>query len=118
MLYGPGDVLYQVAILNAMRCKAPGDPRHINRTWSALAEITKRTHGLRRCAKIRNEPKTRNSRRLEERFDIWPIFARARATGGMCSRDVMGNIGEILRQRDVNGCAALAKTSSFLRAAP
>jgi hypothetical protein len=60
-------------------------------------DFTKRTHRGLRFAKLRNEPKTRNSRRLEKRFGIWPIFARARATGGMRRSDVMGNIGEIPR---------------------
>jgi hypothetical protein len=74
---------------------------------SALAkELRNEPTASGRCVKLRNEPKNHNSRRLEERFDIWPIFVRTGATGGLRSSDVMGNIGEIPRQRGVNGCAA------------
>ena len=68
--------------------------------------ITKRTHASCGCATIRNEPKARNSRRLEEQLDIRPILVQARATGGMLSSDVMENIGEIAARRDVNGRVA------------
>src|SRR5579863_6643877 len=45
------------------------------------------------CAKLRNEPKNRNSRQVEERSDIWPIFVQAVTTDGMRSSHVTGTIG-------------------------
>jgi hypothetical protein len=45
--------------------------------------------------KYETNPRSRSSQCLEGRFDIWTIFGRAVATGGMRSSDVMGNIGEI-----------------------
>jgi hypothetical protein len=60
------------------------------------SSIVKTNDSIRRiCARLRNEPKTRNSQWLEERFDIWPIFARVEENRGKRSTYVMGNIGEI-----------------------
>jgi hypothetical protein len=62
--------------------------------------------------KLRNEPKKgrfgaplenakTNPRPDLQRFDTWTIFIRAVAAGGLRGSDVMGNIGEIARRRDV-----------------
>jgi hypothetical protein len=40
---------------------------------------------------------------MGKRYVIRPIFVPAGATAAMRRSDVMGNIGEIPRQRDVNG---------------
>jgi hypothetical protein len=42
---------------------------------------------------------------------IWPIFVPAGATGRMRSSDVMGNMGEMPRLRDVNGVATSPQSS-------
>ena len=52
----------------------------------------------------KNEPKTWQLA-LIRRFDIWTIFLRTVAAGGMRSRDVTGKIGEIPRLMDVTGRA-------------
>jgi hypothetical protein len=60
-------------------------------------ENTKRTQELlagKRRSKIRNEPKTSQLGTIG-RFDIWTIFIRAVAAGGIRGSDVMGDIGEI-----------------------
>jgi hypothetical protein len=54
-----------------------------------------RRAGLGQHSKIQNEPKTSNSERSDGRFDIWTIFVRAVAAGGMRGGDMMGNIGQI-----------------------
>jgi hypothetical protein len=53
--------------------------------------------------KYETNPSPGNLRRLDRCFDIWTIFVRAAAAGRMCGSDVMGDIGEIPRRRDVTG---------------
>jgi hypothetical protein len=65
--------------------------------WQVIAKEASSVTFPGACAKLRNEPKNRNSRRVEERSDIWPIFVQAVTTDGMRSSDVTGTIGEIPR---------------------
>jgi len=71
-----------------------------------VREITKRTQEVlvgSAARKYKTNPRPRTSQRLDGRFDIWIIFVRAVAEGGIRGSDVMGNIGEIPRRRDVTG---------------
>jgi hypothetical protein len=52
---------------------------------------------------LRNEPKTSQLATINGRFDIWTIFVRAMAAGGIRGSDVLVNIGEIPRRKDVTG---------------
>ena len=52
---------------------------------------------------------------LEGRFDIWTIFVRAVAAGGTRGSDVMGNIGEIPRLRDVTATLEIVRMLTTVR---
>jgi hypothetical protein len=78
----------------------PHSPKFTKRTQGLLPvrkkyETNPRSAGWKRRSKIRNEPKTSQLATIRRAFDIWTIFVRAVAAGGIRGSDVMGNIGEI-----------------------